>query len=65
MPELFIVATGIRVEGDADHDQRRVATPGDAFAAGADLLVLGRTDHRGRRSRRPPAAGLWSTPPSP
>ncbi len=43
MPELFIAATGIRAAGDSSHDQRRVATPGDAFAAGADLLVLGRT----------------------
>ena len=43
MPGLFIAATGIRAEGDSSHDQRRVATPGDAFAAGADLLVLGRT----------------------
>jgi len=42
MPELFIAATGIRGVGDDSHDQRRVASPGDAFAAGADLLVLGR-----------------------
>lgn len=42
MPELYIAATGIRDAGDDSHDQRRVATPGDAFAAGADLLVLGR-----------------------
>ncbi len=43
MDDLFIAATGIRVAGDASHDQRRVATPGEAFAAGADLLVLGRS----------------------
>lgn len=43
MADLFIAATGIRVVGDVNHDQRRVATPGDAFAAGADLLVLGRS----------------------
>lgn len=42
MEDLFIAATGIRGIGDDPHDQRRVATPGDAFAAGADLLVLGR-----------------------
>lgn len=42
-PSMFIAATGIRAEGAPAHDQRRVATPGDAFAAGADLLVLGRT----------------------
>jgi orotidine-5'-phosphate decarboxylase len=39
---LFIAATGIRAEGEPLHDQRRIATPGAAFAAGADLLVLGR-----------------------
>lgn len=42
MPKLFLVTTGIRAPGDPSHDQRRVASPGDAFAAGADLLVLGR-----------------------
>ncbi len=42
MPRLFIVTTGIRAPGDPRHDQRRTASPGDAFAAGADLLVLGR-----------------------
>jgi orotidine-5'-phosphate decarboxylase len=42
MPDLFIAATGIRGEGDDPHDQQRVATPGEAFSAGADLLVLGR-----------------------
>ena len=40
---LFIAATGIRADGDPTHDQRRIASAGDAFAAGADLLVLGRT----------------------
>ena len=41
-PELYVVATGIRGHGDDPHDQRRVATPGEAFGAGADLLVIGR-----------------------
>lgn len=41
-PQLFVVTTGIRAPGADPHDQRRTATPGDAFAAGADLLVLGR-----------------------
>ncbi|MDZ7674202.1 MAG: orotidine-5'-phosphate decarboxylase [Acidimicrobiales bacterium] len=40
---LFIAATGIRAPGQPAHDQRRVATPGDAFTAGADLVVLGRS----------------------
>ncbi|HEX4901238.1 MAG TPA: orotidine-5'-phosphate decarboxylase [Acidimicrobiales bacterium] len=43
VPELFVATTGIRTSGDEVHDQRRTATPGAAFAAGADLLVLGRT----------------------
>lgn len=43
VPGLFMVTTGIRVAGDEIHDHRRAATPGEAFAAGADLLVLGRT----------------------
>lgn len=43
MPRLFIVTTGIRAPGDPSHDQRRIASPGDAFAAGADLLVIGRS----------------------
>jgi orotidine-5'-phosphate decarboxylase len=43
VPELFLATTGIRTPDDDVHDQRRTATPGDAFAAGADLLVLGRT----------------------
>ena len=40
---LFVATTGIRTTGDEPHDQRRTATPGAALAAGADLLVLGRT----------------------
>ena len=42
VPKLFVVTTGIRAPGSERHDQRRTATPGEAFAAGADLLVLGR-----------------------
>lgn len=43
VPDLFVVTTGIRTTGDDPHDQRRTATPGEALAAGVDLLVLGRT----------------------
>ena len=32
----------MRPAGDASGDQRRVATPRDAAAAGADYLVVGR-----------------------
>jgi len=41
-PRLFAVVPGIRLPGGATHDQARVGTPGDAFARGADLLVIGR-----------------------
>ncbi|WP_419841637.1 orotidine-5'-phosphate decarboxylase [Candidatus Poriferisodalis sp.] len=42
-PELLRVVPGIRTAGAALGDQRRVATPASALAAGADLLVIGRT----------------------
>ncbi len=42
-PGLFVATTGIRTSGDERHDQRRTATPGEALAGGADLLILGRT----------------------
>lgn len=42
-PSLLIAATGIRAPGQPAHDQRRVATPAEAFTAGADLVVLGRS----------------------
>jgi orotidine-5'-phosphate decarboxylase len=39
----FLVATpGIRLAGGDAHDQKRVATPAEARAAGADYLVVGR-----------------------
>ena len=39
---LLAVVPGIRLPGGATHDQARVATPAEAIAAGADLLVVGR-----------------------
>lgn len=42
-PALRTVVPGIRAAGDAVDDQRRIATPGSAIAAGADLLVVGRS----------------------
>jgi orotidine-5'-phosphate decarboxylase len=40
--EAMLVVPGIRPAGDAANDQRRVATPADAIAAGASMLVVGR-----------------------
>ena len=39
---LMRVVPGIRMPGGDLHDQSRVASPRDALAAGADLLVVGR-----------------------
>jgi orotidine-5'-phosphate decarboxylase len=41
--EPVIVTPGIRLAGDATHDQARVCTPSDAAEAGADFLVVGRS----------------------
>jgi len=42
-PRFIVVVPGIRTEGAPTHDHGRSATPGEAYAAGADLLVVGRT----------------------
>ena len=39
---LLRITPGIRPQGTADGDQKRIATPGEALAAGADYLVVGR-----------------------
>ena len=41
-PKLKLVIPGTRSAGVAAGDQKRVATPADAIAAGADYLVIGR-----------------------
>jgi orotidine-5'-phosphate decarboxylase len=42
-PRLYAVVPGTRPDGEPAHDQANVATPAAAIAAGADLLVIGRT----------------------
>ena len=41
-PDMTFVTPGIRPAGAASGDQKRVATPRQAIAAGADYLVVGR-----------------------
>jgi orotidine-5'-phosphate decarboxylase len=41
-PGITLVTPGVRPAGTDTHDQARVATPEEALAAGADLLVIGR-----------------------
>jgi len=40
--DFFMVVPGIRPAGGEAGDQKRIATPAAALAAGADLLVIGR-----------------------
>ncbi len=42
-PRMFTIVPGIRLAGTSAHDQSRAASPEQAIAAGADLLVVGRT----------------------
>ncbi len=41
--DFYLVTPGIRLAGDDAGDQRRVLTPAEARAAGADYLVIGRS----------------------
>ncbi len=41
LPMRFITP-GIRPQGDAVHDQKRVMTPGEAARLGIDFIVIGR-----------------------
>ena len=41
-PDITLITPGVRPAGDDVNDQRRVATPEQAIADGASLLVIGR-----------------------
>ena len=41
--DFCLVTPGIRIAGDSEGDQRRVVTPPEALAMGADYLVIGRS----------------------
>ena len=41
-PDITLITPGVRPAGSAADDQKRVATPAQAIADGADLLVIGR-----------------------
>lgn len=41
-PSFLTVVPGIRLDGVAAQDQKRIATPKVAMASGADILVIGR-----------------------
>ncbi len=51
-PGFLIVTPGVRPAGSRVDDQRRVATPSEAMAAGADALVVGRPVTRSDDPRR-------------
>ena len=40
--DFQLITPGIRLEGNAAYDQRRIVTPADAVAMGSDFLVIGR-----------------------
>lgn len=41
-PDIRLITPGVRPAGSGSDDQARIATPASAYAAGADLLVIGR-----------------------
>ena len=59
----LIVTPGVRPEGEARDDQRRVATPAEAVAAGADHVVVGRPILRAPDPRAVALAILGTLPP--
>lgn len=52
-PELLIVSPGIRpADSTSKDDQKRIVTPGQAFANGADYIVVGRPIRNAARPRQ-------------
>ncbi|MDX2095240.1 MAG: orotidine-5'-phosphate decarboxylase [Alphaproteobacteria bacterium] len=53
--ELTLVVPGIRPEGSSANDQKRIMTPKEALARGADYLVIGRpmtaAEHRANAAK--------------
>jgi len=50
-PKMTLVIPGVRSAGKSTGDQKRVATPADAIASGADYLVIGRQVTRAQDPR--------------
>jgi orotidine-5'-phosphate decarboxylase len=50
-PRAILVTPGVRSAGAASGDQKRVATPAEAMAGGADYLVIGRQVTRAKDPR--------------
>ena len=51
-PQMLLVTPGVRPQGGASNDQKRVASPGEAMKAGANHLVVGRPITRAQNPRK-------------
>jgi orotidine-5'-phosphate decarboxylase len=60
----LIVTPGVRPAGSDPGDQKRIATPAEAIAAGADHVVVGRPIHRAADPRAAALAIAGALPPS-